>query len=89
VPDSEFSDPTLMVGPEVSTHDSVPTASVSPALLPQPASSSPVTATTLPTASVDRFPQIRPGPCMNSLSVNQPMLDRTLGAGCFSQNDAA
>ena len=48
VPDSEFSEPTLMVGPEVSTHDSAFAESVSVALLPQPANSRLVTATTLP-----------------------------------------
>jgi hypothetical protein len=55
VPDSEFNDPTLTVGPAVSTHDSVFAASVSLALLPQPLSNRLVAKTTLPAARADLF----------------------------------
>jgi hypothetical protein len=54
VPDREFSDPTLMVDPEVSTHDSAFAESVSVALLPQPANSRLTAATMLPAASAVR-----------------------------------
>ncbi|EHI14185.1 hypothetical protein KEK_04367, partial [Mycolicibacterium thermoresistibile ATCC 19527] len=33
VPDSELSEPTLIVGPEVSTHEAAPLDGASPALL--------------------------------------------------------
>jgi len=48
VPDSELSAPTLMFGPEVSTHDAAFAESGSVALLPQPDSNRLVAATTLP-----------------------------------------
>ena len=60
VPDSEFSEPTLMVGPEVSTQDSAFAASVSLALLPQPDSNRLVAATKLPAARADRVNGERP-----------------------------
>ena len=68
VPDSEFSAPTLIVGPDVSTHDSAFAASVSVALLPQPASNRLVAATTLPAARADLFNEERRGSRMYSLS---------------------
>ncbi len=68
VPDSEFNEPTLMVGPEVSTHDAAFAESVSPALLPQPASSRLAAATTLPATSAERLKGWRRGGCMDGLS---------------------
>ena len=68
VPDSEFSAPTLMVSPEVSTHDSAFAESDSVALLPQPASTRLDAATMLPATSADRFTEDRRGSRMNSLS---------------------
>src|ERR1700687_1527657 len=68
VHDSEFSDPTLIVGPEVSTHDCVFAASVLLALLPQPDNSKLVATTTLPAARAGLFNEERCGSRMNSLS---------------------
>ena len=53
VPDSEFSEPTLTVSPEVSTQDSAPVASVSLALLPQAETNIEAVTTTLPAISAD------------------------------------
>ncbi|BBX36692.1 hypothetical protein MMAG44476_24684 [Mycolicibacterium mageritense DSM 44476 = CIP 104973] len=53
VPDNEFSEPTLMVGAEVSTHDFAFAASVSLARLPQPANNRPAMAITLPAANAE------------------------------------
>jgi hypothetical protein len=69
VPESEFRAPTLMVGPDVSTHDCAFAASFSVALLPQPASNKPVAATTLPTVRADRFNEEGWGRRIDSLSV--------------------
>jgi hypothetical protein len=68
VPDSEFRAPTLIVGPEVSTHDSAFAAFSSVALLPQPANSRLVAATTLPAAKADLANEERRGRRMNTLS---------------------
>src|ERR1700676_3818326 len=68
VPDSEFSAPTLMVGPEVSAHDCVFAASVLLALLPQPDNNMLVATTTLPAARADLFNEECCGSRMNSLS---------------------
>jgi hypothetical protein len=71
VPDNEFSAPTLIVEPEVSTHDVAFAESDSVALLPQPDSnpdnnvSAPAT---LPAARADRFNEERLGSRMESLS---------------------
>ncbi|BBX02955.1 hypothetical protein MMOR_38910 [Mycolicibacterium moriokaense] len=69
VPDSEFSEPTLIVGPEVSTHDSAFAESDSVALLPQPANSSALTARMLPVVSADLLNEERRGSCIDSLSL--------------------
>ena len=53
VPDSEFSEPTLMFDPEVSTHDAASVDVVSLALLPQPARTRAAVATTLPATRAD------------------------------------
>src|SRR5689334_15566921 len=55
VPDSEFSEPTLILDPDVSTHDSDFAVSVSLALLPQPDSTSPAVSATPVAARNDRF----------------------------------
>jgi hypothetical protein len=68
VPDSEFSAPTLIVGPDVSTHDAAFAESDSVALLPQPDNNRLVAATTLPAARADRFNEDRRGSRMDSLS---------------------
>lgn len=68
VPDSEFKAPTLMVSPEVSTHDSAFAESVSLALLPQPASSRLAAVTTHPAVSAERDKEWRRGCCMYGLS---------------------
>jgi hypothetical protein len=69
VPDSEFNDPTLIFGPDVSTQDVAFAVSVSLARLPQPARSKPATAIKLPAASVDRRNGARPGSRMGDLSL--------------------
>ena len=71
VPDSEFSEPTLMVEPEVSTHDSAFAESDSVALLPQPANSSAPAAMMLPVASADLLTEERRGSRIDSLSLYQ------------------
>jgi hypothetical protein len=71
VPDSEFKEPTLTVGPEVSTHDWAFAESDSVALLPQPASSRPAVATMLPVASADLLNEERRGSRIDSLSLYQ------------------
>ncbi|GAS98463.1 uncharacterized protein RMCC_5428 [Mycolicibacterium canariasense] len=54
VPDSEFSEPTLMVEPAVSTQDAAAVVlSLSLALLPHPANTRAAAATTLPAARTD------------------------------------
>jgi hypothetical protein len=68
VPESELSAPTLIVGPDVSTHDAVFAESDSVALLPHPDNNRLVTATTLPAVRTDRFNEERPGSRMDSLS---------------------
>jgi hypothetical protein len=68
VPDNEFSEPTLIVGPDVSTHDVAFAESDSVALLPQPANSSALTATMLPVASADLLNEERRGSRIDSLS---------------------
>jgi hypothetical protein len=71
VPDSEFRAPTLMVGPDVSTHDAAFAESDSVALLPQPDNNRLVAATTLPAARADLFNDERRGSRMDSLSSRQ------------------
>lgn len=71
VPDNEFSAPTLIVSPEVSTQDSAFAAPSSPARLPQPASIRLVAARTLPAARADRVKEYRRECCMNSLSAHR------------------
>jgi hypothetical protein len=61
VPDNEFNEPTLIVGPDVSTHDCAFAESDSVALLPQPASNRPAAATMLPVASADLLNEERRG----------------------------
>jgi hypothetical protein len=68
VPDSEFSEPTLTVDPDVSTHDAAFAESDSVALLPQPASTRLVAATTLPAARTDLLNEERRGSRMYGLS---------------------
>ena len=59
VPDSEFSEPTLMVEPEVSTQDAAAAVlSLSLALLPHPDSTRAAAATTLPAARTDLLSRI-------------------------------
>ncbi len=55
VPDNEFSEPTLMFGPDVSTHESDFAVSFSVALLPQPDSARPTVTATPVAAKTDRF----------------------------------
>jgi hypothetical protein len=74
VPDSEFSAPTLMVDPDVSTHDATFAESDSVALLPQPASTRLVAATTLPAARTDLLNEERRGCRMNSLSLSAALI---------------
>jgi hypothetical protein len=71
VPDNEFSEPTLIVGPDASTHDVAFAESDSVALLPQPANSSALTATMLPVASADLLNEERRGSRIDSLSLYQ------------------
>jgi len=68
VPDREFSAPTLIVGPDVSTHDWAFAASVSLALLPHADNNRLAATTTLPAAKVDRFNDERRGCRMKGLS---------------------
>jgi hypothetical protein len=68
VPDREFRAPTLMVGPDVSTHDAAFAESDSVALLPQPDNNRLAAATTLPAARADLFTEERRGTRMHSLS---------------------
>jgi hypothetical protein len=75
VPDSEFSAPTLMLGPDVSTHDAAFAESDSVALLPQPDNNRLVAATTLPAARADLLKEERRGGRMNSLSSMSPALE--------------
>ncbi|BBX93029.1 hypothetical protein MBOE_46780 [Mycolicibacterium boenickei] len=69
MPDSEFNDPTLIFGPEVSTQEAAFAASVSLARLPQPARSRLVAAIKLPAASADRRNGARPGTRIGDLSL--------------------
>ena len=55
VPESEFSEPTLMVSPEVSTQDAAALPPSSVALLPQAESSIEAVTTTLPANRNDLF----------------------------------
>jgi hypothetical protein len=68
VPDSEFSAPTLMLGPDVSTQDLAFAESVWVALLPQPLNKRLVAATTLPAARADLVNEERRGSRIYSLS---------------------
>jgi hypothetical protein len=68
VPDREFSAPTLMVGPDVLTHDAAFAESDSVALLPQPDNNRLVAATTLPAARADLLNEERRGSRISSLS---------------------
>src|SRR6476660_6427715 len=67
VPDSEFSEPTLTFGPEVSTHDAASVAVVSLALLPQPVRIRAAVATRLPAAMADLLSGGRAEPYIDSL----------------------
>jgi hypothetical protein len=68
VPDSEFSEPTLTVEPEVSTQDSALAPSVSLALLPHPDSTRPAVRRTPVVARADFLSVERRGGRMENLS---------------------
>jgi hypothetical protein len=75
VPDSELSEPTLMVEPSVSTHDAALAPSVSLALLPQPTNNRLDVAIKLPATRADLLTRDRVvrvlNNCMNNLSSYQ------------------
>jgi hypothetical protein len=81
VPDNEFSEPTLIVGPEVSTHDVAFAESDSVALLPQPANSKALAATMLPVASADLLNEERRGSRIDSLSLYRSAHRRMASTG--------